>query len=84
MTLGALVTWIVIGAIAGILASIFVRGIRLGLLGSIVVGMLGGVIGGWLFAQLNVSIGGGLLSDIIVSFVGAVILLLLLRAVRRS
>jgi uncharacterized membrane protein YeaQ/YmgE (transglycosylase-associated protein family) len=83
MTLDALVTWIVIGAIAGILADVFIKGTRLGLLGDIVVGMLGGVIGGWLFAQLNVSIRGGLLADVIVSFIGAVILLLILRAARR-
>lgn len=83
MSLQQIVIWIIVGGIAGWLADMAVRGIRLGLLGAIVVGIIGGFLGGWLFGLLNISIGGGILSDIIVSFIGAVILLLILRAIRR-
>lgn len=83
MTLEAIIIWIIVGGIAGLLAEAVVRGGRLGIVGAIIVGILGAIIGGWLFGVLNISIGGGILSDIIVAFVGAVVLLLLLRAVRR-
>ncbi|MHB0875209.1 MAG: GlsB/YeaQ/YmgE family stress response membrane protein [Anaerolineae bacterium] len=83
MTLETLVVWIIIGAIAGLLAFYFVRGTHIGMLGMIVVGMLGGLIGGWLFGQLGISVGTGLVSEIFTAFVGAVILLLILRATRR-
>ena len=43
-----IVTWIVFGAIACILADLVVRRIRLGLLGKIIVGILGGLTGGYL------------------------------------
>lgn len=83
MTLEAIIVWIIVGGIAGLLAEAVVRGRRLGIIGAIIVGILGAIIGGWLFGVLNISIGGGILSDIIVAFVGAVVLLLLLRALRR-
>jgi uncharacterized membrane protein YeaQ/YmgE (transglycosylase-associated protein family) len=83
MTLEQLVLWIIIGGIAGVLADAVVRGIRVGLGGAIAVGILGAIIGGWLFAQLGISLGLGLLGDIIVAFIGAVLLLILLRALRR-
>ena len=54
MSLETLVVWVVVGAIAGWLASI-VMGTngRQGLLQDIVVGVLGGVIGGFLFNALG-------------------------------
>ena len=83
MSLQQIIIWIIEGGIAGWLADMVVRGIRIGLLGAIVVGIIGGFLGGWLFGLLNISVGGGILADIIVSFIGAVILLLILRAIRR-
>jgi len=83
MTLESLVVWIIVGGIAGLLADAVVRGVGVGIVGAILVGILGGVGGGWLFSALGVGLGGGILGSILVSFVGAVILLLLVRAVRR-
>ena len=77
-----IIIWIIVGAIAGFLASKVVSGRGMGLLWDIVVGILGAFVGGWLagLAGLPVSPGtftvGGLLS----AFVGAVILLLIFRA----
>lgn len=84
MTVEALIVWIIIGAVAGILADAVVRGIGLSLGEAILVGIVGAFIGGWLFATLGVGVGAGVLGDIVVAFVGAVILLLLVRAVRRG
>jgi uncharacterized membrane protein YeaQ/YmgE (transglycosylase-associated protein family) len=79
-----ILTWVIVGAIAGLLADAVIKGIRLGLLGKIIVGILGGFLGGWLFGLLNINIASGFLGDVIAAFVGAVILLLLLRIIRRN
>ena len=78
------ITWVVIGLIAGFLASIFVRGRGMGVLGNVVVGLLGALIGGFLFSIFNVQVSADLLAtinirliDIIVAFIGALIILLL-------
>jgi uncharacterized membrane protein YeaQ/YmgE (transglycosylase-associated protein family) len=76
-----LVTWLVVGLIAGLLASFAIGGVGYGLLGDIVVGIVGAVIGGWLFARLNIKVPfGGLAGTVFVAFTGAVVLLLVLRA----
>jgi uncharacterized membrane protein YeaQ/YmgE (transglycosylase-associated protein family) len=78
-----LVTWLVVGLIAGLLASFVIGGLGYGLLGDIVVGIVGAVIGGWLFARLNIKVPfDGLAGTVFVAFTGAVVLLLVLRAVR--
>lgn len=82
MTLEQLVVWIVVGGLAGVLADAFVRGIALSLIEAIVVGILGAFVGGWLFGVLGISIGSGFVADVIVALVGAVVLLLLVRALR--
>jgi uncharacterized membrane protein YeaQ/YmgE (transglycosylase-associated protein family) len=78
--LGAIITWIVIGAIAGWLASLVVRGTGLGLVGDIIVGIIGGIIGGIIVSVLG---GNGVTGiniwSIIVAFIGAVVLLLIVR-----
>jgi uncharacterized membrane protein YeaQ/YmgE (transglycosylase-associated protein family) len=83
MTIEQVVLWIIVGGIAGLLADALVKGIRVGLVGAILIGILGAFIGGWLFGMLNISIGSGFVSDVITAFVGAVLLLLLMRALRR-
>jgi uncharacterized membrane protein YeaQ/YmgE (transglycosylase-associated protein family) len=78
-----IMTWIVVGLVAGVLASVVIGGIGYGILGDIVVGVVGAVVGGWLFDQLDIAPPwGGLAGVIFVTFVGAVVLLLFLRAVR--
>jgi len=80
-----IITWLIVGLIAGLLASLAVGGVGYGLLGDIVVGIVGAVLGGWLFGRLNVPVPfGGLAGIILEAFVGAVVLLVILRAVRRG
>ncbi len=77
------ITWLVVGLIAGLLASFAVGGVGFGLLGDIVIGIVGAVIGGWLFAQLGLNAPfAGLAGVIFVAFIGAVVLLLVLKALR--
>ena len=76
-----IIVWIVIGAIAGILADWAIKGIRLHLIGKIIVGILGGVAGGYVWSLLT----GeplGFLGKIIAAFVGAAIFLIILRMIR--
>lgn len=78
-----LVTWLVVGLVAGLLASLVVGGGGFGLLGDIVVGIVGAVLGSWLFAQMNIaSPFGGLAGVIFVAFIGSVVLLVIVRAFR--
>ncbi len=83
MTLDALVIWIVIGGIAGLLADALIRDIHVGLVGAILIGILGAFIGGWLFNLLGLRVGSGFIAEIIKAFVGAAVLLLILRSLRR-
>ncbi len=78
-----LVTWIVVGLVAGLLASLVMGGTGFGLLGDIIIGIVGAFIGGWVFSQLGVSAPmGGIAGTIFVAFIGAVILLFILRLIR--
>jgi uncharacterized membrane protein YeaQ/YmgE (transglycosylase-associated protein family) len=79
-----IITWIVLGAIAGFLANMLVGG-REGLIGTIVLGIVGAVVGGWLagtFLKLKDPTGINV-ESIVVSVIGAIIVLFLYRAVAR-
>jgi uncharacterized membrane protein YeaQ/YmgE (transglycosylase-associated protein family) len=84
MSLGTLFIWIVVGLVAGWLASAVVGG-GLGLIGDIVVGIVGSFLGSMIFRGLHIhSPIGGLPGTILVAFVGAVVLLLAIRLIRGS
>ena len=84
MSLEGILIWLLVGAIAGWLAGIIVKGYGLGIVGNIVVGILGAMIGGWLFGQFGIANMQGILGAIVGATVGAVVLLLLIRLVRRA
>ena len=79
-----IIAWLIIGAIAGWLAGVLVKGGGFGLIVDIVVGIVGAFIGGWLAGVLHISLGGGWIGSIITAVIGAVILLFLIRLVRRG
>ncbi len=83
MSVETLIIWLLVGAVAGWLAGIIVKGYGFGLLGNIVVGIVGSFIGGWLFGHFGLFSGDGIVGSIIGATVGAVILLLLIRLIRR-
>jgi len=80
----SLIAWLIIGAIAGWLAGTFVKGGGFGLIGDIIVGIIGAFIGGWLAGVFHIHIGGGWISTILTAAGGAIVLLIILRAVRRA
>ena len=83
MGLESIIVWLIVGAIAGWLAGMVVKGSGYGLIGDIIVGIIGAVIAGWLLPRLGIYIGAGFIRAIINAFIGAVILLIILRLVRR-
>ncbi len=79
-----LLTWIIVGLVAGVLASLVMGG-GFGIIGDIIVGILGAFVGAWVFGALGVaSPFGGLAGTIFVAYIGAVLLLFLVRLVRRG
>jgi uncharacterized membrane protein YeaQ/YmgE (transglycosylase-associated protein family) len=84
MDIQSIIIWIIVGAIAGWLAGMVVKGGGFGLIGDIVVGIVGAVIAGWLLPQLGIVIGSGIIAAIIDAFIGAVILLLIIKLIKRA
>lgn len=79
-----ILSWIVVGLIAGWLAGLVVKGGGYGCIGDIIVGVIGGLLGGWIasyFFHMGDPMSGINLSSILVAFVGAVIFVILLRLV---
>ena len=84
MSVETLLIWLFIGAVAGWLAGVIVKGFGFGLVGNIVVGIVGAFIGGWLFGALGIGAGYGIISAILGATVGAVVLLLVIKLLRRT
>ncbi len=83
MTIETLLILLLIGAVAGWLAGLIVKGRGLGLIGNIVIGILGAFLASWLLPQLGIVIGSGIAGSIIHAMIGAVILLVIVMAIRR-
>jgi uncharacterized membrane protein YeaQ/YmgE (transglycosylase-associated protein family) len=77
---GGLIAWLIVGLIAGWLASQFMKGGGYGVAGDIVLGIVGAFVGGFIFTLLLPGSSAGLIGSIIVAFIGAVILIALARA----
>src|SRR5579859_2621952 len=82
-TLTDVITWIIIGLIAGFLARLLVRGSAFSMEQNLIIGLIGAFVGGLLFSILRIPSpgflsGGIVLSyfDILVAFIGAVLVLL--------
>ena len=83
MQIEALVVLLLIGAVAGYLAGLLVKGYGFGTIGNIVVGIIGAVLAGWLLPQLGLFPGGSIVGQIVSATIGAVVLLVLIRFVRK-
>ena len=74
MDLTSLLIFLALGALAGWIAGLIMKGGGFGIIVNIVVGIIGAVIGGWVFSLLGISTN-SLIGSIITAVVGAVILL---------
>ncbi len=84
VTIEGLLILLLIGAVAGWLAGMIVKGRGLGLVGNIVVGIVGAFIASWLLPQIGIVIGGGIIGSIINAMIGAIILLIIVLAIRKA
>jgi len=81
----SLLAWIILGLIAGFLASKILNNTGQGAILDVVLGIVGAVIGGWLFATFGMAgVTGFNLYSVFVSMVGAVVLLVVYHAVSRG
>ena len=77
-------TWLLVGLVAGALASYVSRGSGYGIVGDIVLGIVGAFVGGWGFRALHWHAPfAGLAGVIFVAFVGAVALLFVIHVISR-
>ncbi|MDR9501887.1 MAG: GlsB/YeaQ/YmgE family stress response membrane protein [Desulfurivibrionaceae bacterium] len=83
MDANSLIIFLAIGALAGWLAGIIMKGKGFGIIGNIVVGIIGAFFGGFLFNFFGIA-AGGLLGSLITATVGAVVLLFLVSLVKRG
>jgi uncharacterized membrane protein YeaQ/YmgE (transglycosylase-associated protein family) len=80
----SILAWIILGLIAGFIASRVVNRHGAGLVLDLVIGIVGAVIGGWIMTALGgAGITGFNLWSLLVAIVGAIILLVIVHAVRR-
>ncbi len=82
-----ILAWIIIGGIAGWLASLLVRGAGMGVIGDVIVGIVGAVVGGFLLSLLlpgTFGFTGFNLGSLVVAFIGAVILLFVIKLFTRG
>jgi uncharacterized membrane protein YeaQ/YmgE (transglycosylase-associated protein family) len=81
VSIGAIIAWIIIGAIAGALAKLIMPGDDPGgIIVTILIGIAGAFVGGFLAGLIGLG-GGGWIWSILVATIGAIILLAIYRAV---
>ena len=78
-----IVWFLLIGLAAGWLAGQLVKGGGFGLVGDLIVGVIGAILGGFLFGLLGLT-AWGLLGSLVCATVGAIVLLVILRAIKRA
>ena len=79
-----IIAWIIIGLIAGWLANVILGSRGGGLFYKLAVGLVGAIVGGFLFEKLNVNVAPDFWGSLITATIGAVIFLLIWRAIRRA
>lgn len=74
-----IIIWIVLGAVAGWIASRILKGHSSGFVMNTILGIVGSVVGGWLFGALGISLLGAL-DSFIAAVIGAMVLIVIVNA----
>ena len=81
----SILSWIILGLIAGYIGSKIVNKRGEGLIRDIILGIVGAIVGGWLFRTVGASGVTGLnIYSLVVAVIGAIVVLLIYHAVRRA
>ena len=83
MAIESILAFLFIGAVAGWLASKFMKGGGYGLLGNIVIGIVGAFIGAFIFGAFGIR-AGGIIGSIVIATVGAAILLFVVGLIKKT
>lgn len=75
----SVIGFLLIGAVAGWLAGLIMKGGGFGLIGNMVIGVLGSVVGGYLFQSVGVAAGG-----LVTALIGAIVLLFLVGLLKKG
>ena len=79
-----IIAWIIVGLIAGFIASKIVNKSGEGFLRDVILGIIGAIVGGWIFTALGANgITGFTLYSIFVAVIGAIIVLVVYHAIFR-
>ena len=85
MGIESILILLLVGAIAGWLAGVLVKGYGFGLVGNIIVGIIGAFLAGLILPRVGFTVGNNaILASIIYATIGAVILLLIIRVLKRA
>ena len=84
MGIESLLVFLLVGAVAGWLAGLIVKGFGFGILGNIVVGIVGAFVAGLILPSLGLAFGGGIVASVIHATIGAVILLFLIKLIKKA
>lgn len=86
MTIEGILLAVLIGAIAGWLAGVIVKGAGFGLIGNIVIGIIGALVAAWLLPTIGLgfSVGSPIVTSLLYATIGAVIVLVVLSFIRRA
>ena len=79
----SVIAWIFIGLIAGWLATKILGGTG-GLFHNLAVGLVGAIVGGFVFSKLRLEVMPDFWGNLITATIGAVLFLLIWRAIRRA
>jgi uncharacterized membrane protein YeaQ/YmgE (transglycosylase-associated protein family) len=82
MSFGMFVTWVLVGALAGVLAGLVVKRGGYGLKNDIILGLVGSIGAGWIFRAVGMFPEAGIVATAFVAFVGAAVLLVAQRKLR--
>ena len=77
---GGIITWLIVGLVAGFVASRVMRGGSYGIVGDVIVGLIGAFIGGLLASLLIPNARFGFWGSLIVSIIGACVFIAILHA----
>ncbi|MCR4965908.1 MAG: GlsB/YeaQ/YmgE family stress response membrane protein [Bacteroidales bacterium] len=78
-----IILYLLLGAVAGWVAGMLMKGGGFGLLMNIIIGVIGGFLGGWLMSLVGIQ-KGGLVWELIVSVIGAVVLLFIISLFKKK
>jgi uncharacterized membrane protein YeaQ/YmgE (transglycosylase-associated protein family) len=80
----SLLWFLIVGAVAGWLAGLLMKGRGFGVLGNVAVGVVGAVLGGYLLGAVGVFVGGGTLGTLVTALIGALVLLFVVGLLKRA